>query len=842
MSEQPLRVIFPNSVMLLDPVTRSAVADGSPLPLTPKSFDILFILARAAGELVSTKDLTRQAWGRDVVNPAAIAKQFHALRGVLGPDAIITVPTRGYQLAAKVESVVTTAHSAYQLLPRPLPASASPLVGRDEEVNQLVALCRGEVEDHWSDSRKVLVVGPGGVGKTAVVLEAARAMAHDFPNAVAYVDLTQAHSASEVAAETGRALGLSFGGRAEFATLLAARVGQQTLLLILDTCEYVAAAVADLINIVHQTCPRVTIIAVSQRVLQIQASAIISLRPLPTEDACRLFNLRVAGGDSLRAPDSALTIEIVSNLDGRPLVIEMVAARARAYGLSVVRKGLSDLVRMLSSSGSSLPEGTATRHRGLKEILDWSYGLLDAKEQEAFRRLSIFCGLISVDGAIAVLAAFGQDLSEWDLLALLRRLADCSVLIPTGNPGEPVYRMLESIAEYGRGRLEQSDETNQAADAHARFFIARFETAEVAAEKMSDVAWLATYGPDLDNLRAARDWLSLSRERSTLAVKLFASAGPLWLRLGLAAEIRPAVDHLVTTVSQFVEAPDRALLLRTSGMLWRPSNRDRATALTGGAADLYRQLDQPHRLVSVLTSLGADLNATGQYQAAQGLLREAVSIIHTAYVPKTLIRLHNELGVCALQLGDLRDAERQFVTMRHIARGIDDLSRQGIALINLAEVQFRLDDVNDAIDLCQSAIDILVDKSSDSLRGAALLNSGSYNLLADRPEVARPKIIEAFSCLCTSGGYWLLSCVQAFALLCALKGDVRDAIQLAGFVDSQYDRSGERRQYLEVAIYQKLIELCHQSLSPAAVTSGHLKGERWQEDEACQVVRQRFML
>jgi predicted ATPase/DNA-binding winged helix-turn-helix (wHTH) protein len=825
-----------DEVITVFPESRKVLRGNNELDVGRSCFDLLLFLLQNPGRPIGQDELVKGAWPRVSVSLTTLRSHVSRLRSSIGTEVIATVK-HGYQFAAAVEQVSNEAAQPPPPIPEPeswsalppLPVPRGPLIGRDDDIPRLVELAR--------QHRAVTVIGPGGVGKTSLVLEAARELAPLYPDGVVYIDLARARTPVAVATATARALGLSFGARTQLAQILAAAIGRRRLLLIYDTCEYVVAPVAELVTRLTTSCPGLGGLAVSQKVVPIPGAELLRLHPLTLDQAVVLFLARL--GDQRTDLDLEAINIICRRVDALPLVIEMVAGVARSFGLARVRAGLADRFAMLSEPELRVgPE----RHQTLAAVLEWSYGLLGPSEQRAFRRLGVLAGTISGDAAIAILGAVDSGLSHWQLLTLLRRLADSSLIFAGGDGSEPRYFMLETVQQFALDKLAESGETEAAAAAHAQYFTELFHNAEIAAESMPDAAWLKAYAPELENARLARDWLLGSPTRLALTVKFLAGAGPLWLRLGLAAELRPTLEHVLVLLPEDSPDQDRAALLRVAGMLWRLADRARANSLSRQAADLYRKLADTNNLAGVLTSIGGDLNYFGQYMEAKQALHEAGAAMQAPLTGKTGIRLLNELGTCSLLLGELDDASRHFTAMRHVARQLKDSVREGIALFNLGEVEFRLDAVSEAIELATQSAAVFRNAGQVAYLGWPLLNTAAYYLLQGDAETARVHALEAFPLVSSAGGYWLRIFFQVWALITAREGHYQAAARLSGFVDAEYVRTGEGRQPLEAAVNDHLATLLSRELTSAEIAVARRQGGRWSEDDAAEIVRRDSMV
>jgi non-specific serine/threonine protein kinase len=395
-------------------------------------------------------------------------------------------------------------------------------VGREQETARLVELVGG--------CRLVTVTGPGGVGKTRLAVEVARQVADRFPDGVYFAELGAVTDAARVPSEVAAVLEVPARGRPvpeALAEMLAAR----RLLLVLDNCEHVLAAVAELCEGLLKSADDLRILATSREQLWVSGETRYRLSPLELPGsaepaqvarsaAVALFADRARRADpafTLGAEETALAARVVARLDGMPLAIELAAARVEALGLAGLADRIDDALRLLEGRGVL----AADRHRSLAAAADWSYRLLAAAEQRLFRRVAAFPGPFTLEAAEAVA---GPEAGP-----LVLRLVDCSLLAPParGPDGRLRYSMLQTLRAYGLERLKDVGEEQETAAGAAVFALA------VASEA---VALLETSGRELAALRwldaedATLGWaLSWALDHdSGAALPLAAALAPWW--------------------------------------------------------------------------------------------------------------------------------------------------------------------------------------------------------------------------------------------------------------------------------------------------------------------------
>jgi predicted ATPase/DNA-binding SARP family transcriptional activator len=437
-----------------------------------------------------------------------------------------------------------------------LPVPLTELIGRDrclDDVGRLVGL-----------GRLVTLTGPGGVGKTRLALEAAARLAGDaFPDGVWLVELAgQRGDAAGLAQEISAVLGLRDdvppgvpaagtsgrgGGSAE---RLAAALRGRRLLLVLDNCEQVVDPAAELAELLLRGAAGLRILATGREPLGLTGETVYLVEPLQEDDAVRLFADRAAAsapGFSLDA-DRAAVAEICRRLDGIPLALELAATRVRALGVRELAQRLTDRFGVLTTG----PRGAPARQRTLRAMIDWSWELLGPSERAVLRRLAVHVDGCALDAAEAVCA--GGDVRGGDVLDLLTRLVDRSLVVVVDGPRGPRYRLLESVAAYATERLREAGDLHGARDRHLRHYLDLSERAEPHLRGPEQQIWLDRLDADSANLRAALEE-ALRRPGAVEAVRLGTALCWWWL-------LRGRLHEAHRTLSAVLDAAPEAAELR----------------------------------------------------------------------------------------------------------------------------------------------------------------------------------------------------------------------------------------------------------------------------------------
>jgi predicted ATPase len=447
-----------------------------------------------------------------------------------------------------------------------IPEALTPLVGRDAELRELRAL--------FAERRFVTLVGPGGVGKTRLAVEVGRAAAATLTSGGCLVELAPVGDPAAVPTAIAAALGLTDPTR------LAEIIGDQELVVVLDNCEHVIGAAAQVAEELLGHCPGLRLLATSREGLRIAGEIIWPVPPLAPADAVQLFVARVgASGASIGIGDAQLGVvaDICARLDGLPLAIELAAARTRAFPLAQIASRLDDRFRLLTGgSRTALP-----RQQTLRAVVDWSYELLFEDEQRVFERLAVLPGGCDLATAEAVCA--DEDLAADDVADHLRALVDKSLVVAVPAGDGLRFTLLQTLAHYGRERLTERGDAVRVRDAMVRHFAELCAQSAAAYTGDGQRAWLKAMDADHDNLRAALEWAVANDDAVTAMLIAGGAAWPHWLT-GMIVEGRRWLDDAFACRG-VVDERTRALALTGRGLLdflagvTESSDDDLATAL-----------------------------------------------------------------------------------------------------------------------------------------------------------------------------------------------------------------------------------------------------------------------
>ena len=535
-----------------------------------------------------------------------------------------------------------------------LPIALSSFVGRQHEVAELQRLL--------PSVRLLTLVGPGGIGKTRLAL----AIAELAEREAAFVDLAALERGAVVPDAVAAALGVVGRPGQELSAILAEVLGSRALLLVLDNCEHVVQAAAELADGLLRACPALRVLATSREPLGVpgetawpvppllipERDAELSLEQLGELGAVRLFVERTRAtlpDFGLAATNAAAAAEICRHLDGIPLALELAAARVRVLGVSQLAARLKDRLGVLVGGSRTAP----ARQQTLRATLDWSYALLSEPERLLLARLAVFVGGWTLEAAEAVCGGDGLGVLE-----VLSQLADRSLVsAELHSDGSMRYRLLETVRQYAHERLLDRGEAAAVQRRHATFYAQLAEQADPELWGLDQVAWIERLNTELGNIRAALEWSATGVGDPEVGLRLAAALWWFWPRGG---HVREGREHLGRLLG-LNQAPT---VLRAWGLHAAACAAWFAGDLAGGRAHCNEALSvatrlADHRIVAwALNGLGVHALGEGQVATAGAFLRRGISVARAVSDPVPVYTGTHFLGEVALAEGRFAKAER----------------------------------------------------------------------------------------------------------------------------------------------------------------------------------------
>lgn len=567
--------------------------------------------------------------------------------------------------------------------PTNLPAPLTSFIGREQELAALAAIL--------PEARMLSLVGAGGCGKTRLALQLSTTMLYQFQHGVWLVDLAPVADAQALPHAVLAALGIAERATQSVMSTILDNARDRHLLLIMDNCEHLLDAAAAFIGALLTACPDVRVVATSREALEVAGEVTWPVPPLSLTgdtgpdalpDAVRLFLARLRTSAASRATpdvDRRAVGRICQQLDGLPLAIELAAARAGSIPLEQIEAHLDDRYDLLTKG----PRTAVPRQRTLRATMDWSYGLLDAREQCLLRRLSVFAGGCAVE---AVAAIAGLDLDPRATRLLLDRLCEKSLVQRFAPAGEPRYGMLETIRQYGAVRLAECGERDTSRERHCRWFLEGQEAADAAWYTAALPAALSWMDRELENLRAALAWAS-EHEEQTIGVRFLAALWRYWELRGHIAEGRRWQERVLGDTTPRHPTTIWARAMAGAGRLAElAGDYARAATWYENSLTFWRALGERQGIADVLLGLGVVRASQGDLEQAERLFGEALALNRALdHQPGIIVALNN-LGGVAFYRGDRVRTEELWRESLERSRKHGDARSALRALNNLGEL------------------------------------------------------------------------------------------------------------------------------------------------------------
>ncbi len=578
-------------------------------------------------------------------------------------------------------------------VPNNLPATLTSFVGRRDEMEEVGRLL--------GTARLVTLTGAGGCGKSRLSFQVARNLLESFPDGAWLVELASLSDPSLVPQRVAAVLGVREEPGRPLVETLRDWVGARALLILLDNCEHLTAASRGLAAELITACPAAHILATSREALGVPGEALWHVPPLHVPDlrgpvkltrreigryeSVRLFVERatvVAPTFSLTEQNAQTVAQICARLDGIPLAIELAAARIKVLPVGQILARIEDRFRLLTAgSPAALPH-----QQTLRATVDWSYELLGAKERTLFDRLSVFAWGATLESVEAV--CVGDGVTEFEILDLVTHLADKSLLMPEeGAGGAARYRLLETLRDYGREKLQASGAEPRYSGAHAEHFAALAERAEPELRGPEQSRWLERLEEEHDNLRLAMDRLRDSG-REPVALRLTASLWRFWWVHGHFSEGRRRLASALNR-SDGADRRDRAKALLGAAALARAqTDFSSARAHVEESLAIERADGNPEGIAAALHELGNLDDDQGDRESARSHFEEGLAIRRELGDRRGVSGLLHNLGILAQTLQEYERARSLISESLAINRELGNPAWEATALNALGSVAF----------------------------------------------------------------------------------------------------------------------------------------------------------
>lgn len=662
--------------------------------------------------------------------------------------------------------------------PNNLAEQLNSFVGRDREMEQVRQLL--------ANSRLLTLLGMGGLGKSRLSMQVAAIVLDDYPDGVWFVELAALSDPQLVPQATASVLGVKEAPGATLLEALARFVRDRKLLIVLDNCEHLVQACAELAKRLLQAGPQVRLLASTRDALRIAGETVFQVAPLPppardeatldallANDAVRLFVDRataVQPAFRLTAKSAAVVADICRRLDGIPLALELAAARTRSMPIEAIAARLNERFRLLTSSDRTV----LPRQQTLRALIDWSYDLLPPDEQRLFQRLSVFAGGWTLEAAESVVA--GGPIEAGSVMDLLANLVEKSLVMLDPDSGR--YRMLDTVRHYAAERLAQSDEESASRSRHLAWCLAVAERARAGLAGPEQGRWIAELDSERENLLAAHRWCDRAEDGVEQGLQLVFLLKLYWYQHGLLT-----LGHRVTTEALArTRADDRSLVrcrgLADVGQFCTFMGRyAEARGYLEDSLELARELGDQNRLAAVLQTLGLACRGDGDMPNAERFSAESITVARAVGNQRQLASALNSHAQLLRQQGDLGGAETLYSEAVRILETLGDHESVAIGRLNLAVVAIERRQTDRARALLGQALQVA------TTLGSQQLGQSTFDILAGQ---------------------------------CAAEGRHDAALQMFGAAEAQAERSGLKRDSADAAFLLPLIEESRRALGESA--------------------------
>ena len=693
-----------------------------------------------------------------------------------------------------------------------LPIPLTSFIGREHELE--------EVKRLLSSTRLLTLIGAGGIGKTRLAIRIARELTRDYRDGVWWVELASLTDGAHVPQAVAHALGVRESSSRSLTESLKDALREKQLLLILDNCEHLISASAQLAYQLLSYCTDLKILATSREALDITGETIVRVPGLsfpPLRDVSQLQSVQEFESIQLfteRAatvrPDLALTqentfavMEICYRLDGIPLALELAAARIKMLSLEEIAGRLNDRFNLLTHGSRVAP----VRHQTLRATIDWSYELLSELEGALLRRLSGFAGGFQLEAAESVAA--GGELEKIQIFSLLEHLVDKSLLTlqkhPEGGQGQTRYGMLETIREFGHEKLVEAGEDAEVRRRHLDYFAMFAQRAQQGIYSTQQAAWLRRLDEEVGNLRLALDCpaeepveAKHSGSRSVLESQfmIIRSLSLFWER-GYRAEIIETLGKLLQRQGQSDPSAEKARALDVGGfLLWSLNRLPEARTYLEESIAIAGTLQDDSLLVWPLMYLGWTFWGIGEYERAR------------IYLEKSLV----------------------------IARSLGEEGAVAVALAYLGDIPYAQRNLPEARKRYEEAIFLLRQLQNPSMLAPSLRRLGYLEVREGNFAQAADLFTESLELnRQTAHHHGTVASLAGFAAIHLARGNLRKAAVLYGCVEGLLEQSGNTLLFTDTVEYQWSIARLQDELDEKALSSARLKGRAMTLEQAIEL-------
>ncbi|MDQ6693080.1 MAG: LuxR C-terminal-related transcriptional regulator [Chloroflexota bacterium] len=679
-----------------------------------------------------------------------------------------------------------------------IPLQLTTFVGREREISDVKTLL--------GKNRLLTLTGTGGCGKTRLAIKVASSVDRMYLDGVYFVELSRLNDPSLVPQAVATAVQMKEQRHLGLASMLTGYLQARNILLVLDNCEHLLAACAELADELLRTCPHLTLIATSRQSLGLryevswhvppmslpEATADIAPAHLGEYESVRLFLDRAR----LRRPDFCLTTQnapavaaICCKLDGLPLALELAAARVNVLAVEQIANRLDERFRLLKRADTD--QGIEPRQQTLQAAVDWSYNLLNSNERMLLRQLSIFAGSFSLQ---AVSAICSGEIDEYETLDLLAQLVDKSFVHVTEHENEARYFLLETMRQYGWEKLNLSRELPDIRNRFLNWYRDLAEHAEPRLQTAEQPHWLQLLEGEIDNIRAALTW-AIELEDMETGCRTAGALWWFWCIRGYISEGRDWLKRLLSITAAEEHQPVRAKALMGAGVV---------------------------------------CTIAGDMQAAQASLEECLLLLGENGNTKVATYAMGNLGWLLSLQGDPRGytlAEKSRLQMLEQ----DDLWALGMTDLSMAETAFYRGDYAGAWALAVTALEEVRQSGDHSLLASCLQSTGSISLSRGDYETTARQYAESLQLVGRLGSTISnAGSLAAVAIFASTSGHGEEASKLFAASHAMYKSLNATPQMQNRLGFEQHLEATKSQLGDRAWSAAWLEGGEMTAEQAIE--------
>jgi predicted ATPase/class 3 adenylate cyclase len=720
-------------------------------------------------------------------------------------------------------------------IPNNLPFQGTSFIGRERELDEVKALLK--------KSRLITLLGMGGLGKTRLSLQVAAETIQDYPDGAWFLDLSPLRDPGLVVSEAAQVLDVREEPERPLIQTLCAHLKTRRALVVIDNCEHLVDACADLAHAILKAAPHVRMLASSRETLRVPGEHGYPILPLPVprsgddlaalskSTAVQLFVARARQHKpafELNEREAPAVAELVSRLEGIPLALELAAARVRSMSVADINKRLKDRYKILVGGDRVLQE----RQQTLRALVDWSYELLKENEQTVLSRLGVFVGGFDLAAAEEVCGA--DPIDSCDVLDLLQSLVEKSLVMLDESGDAPRYRMLETIRDYASEKLEQRAEKASMAERHCQHYFTLAKQIKNGLSGAEQGEWAKRAEAEIDNLRAAIALPLASGIDEFIAVKFCVALQGFWTLCGYASEGRNVV-HAARALPA-VQASDmaQAHALYVGAVLADvQSDHAESQQMLETCLALRRALGNPADIASTLSMLSQQRLFGGDVIGASAAEHEALQLFRQVghRIGEMVCLVH--LGLIAIYAGNDTQAREQLEQGLSIAREIKHQEGESWAELALGETAFEVGDQPRAYVRFQRSLAVCKSGGDKGGEASATCWLGRLDLQGNNLESARSRLSDALRAFRTfEMRRELLSCLEDHAVLAARSGALDKAVKLAAATTSLRSRLALKRSPRHEQRWEAQVASIKEAAARDTLPTLWLEGEMWDVENA----------